>query len=293
MFNILSKVHNLNYLDFYKTPDEAATASAKPDDAISNNRSFVRAIDRKSAFINNIHEPVFKSFFRDTVTVNEFGIRYISKGKMGRNNRADLTKGVRDIKNTIVNKKEIKSIKNIVYLKPEFINCIYTAGDVEFKPLLSEKNSYYFETCLESKFKEKNFNMVKFGASVFRAGEADKYNDACVINRIFEETGEHYNAASTNIINIKGESLSAKYETPYFLRACVYEVIFDNVKINVNGIVFKKDIKMFEYLFEIVNVKTGYIVYHRSYDSYGRIDESVMRNGINLDLKNLMALQNN
>lgn len=290
LVNILSNIHNLNYLDLCGVAEEPKTEA----NADSKSRSFVKAIDRKCAFGDFRNDPAFKHFFRDTVSVNEYGFKYVSKGKtkVYGTKSASPSENIKDIKNIILDKTEIKNVKSLVYTVPAFYSYVYMAGDIESKPYIAEKNARYYETQLEAKSKENGLKISRLENSRFGQSETDKYNAVGIVNRIFDETDEHYSAPSSGIINIKGDNVAAKYDTPYFLRVQVYEIVFDDVKFNINGFVFKKDIKEFQYLFEIVNVKTGYIVYHRSYEAPGKIDEFVMRNMIAIDLNNIRELQN-
>ncbi|MBN8691564.1 MAG: M48 family metallopeptidase [Bacteroidetes bacterium] len=290
LFNILSKVHNLNYRDFHKNETEYNQRTIYVNDSISKNRKFVDAIYRQSAFIHYMNDKEFISFFKDTSSVNEFGLKYISKGRLGKIPDPDI----KYKKYTAYNKEEIKKISKIIMLDPYFEKEMYKIQDVESFPIDAYNNAIYFKTELTKAFEKEKVQVFHINDSRFDTSETEKYNHVALINNIISENDMHYKLSSMRTFATKSEGvIETKYGTPYVVQVTANETIYDNVIFLVNGIKVLRDIKMFEYCMDIVNVEKGITVYRISLEQSRKVTEEELKIQIDSDIKNILTIKNN
>lgn len=297
LFNILHNIHNFNYKDFYKNIDEYNQRTIYVHDTVSKNRNFVDAIDRKSAFLNYMTEKEFISFFKDTVSTNEFGIKYIAKGRTKSINspssrNKDNLEGNR--KFIEYNKQELKSLSKIILQEPKFEKLIYKKYDIEYYPVEAYTNAHFFKTELINVLNKNNITVHAINDSKYNNNETEKYNDIGLINNIIDENDEHYKMPSLLVFNAKSHgAINSKYNTPFVMQIYLNEIIYDDVKFYVNGFPITRDIKTIVYAIDLVNVETGIIAYRRIIESSLKVNAGELKKIIDTDIENIINLKNN
>lgn len=290
LFNILSKVHNFNYRDFHKNETEYNQRTIYVSDSINKNRKFVDAIYRQSAFIHYMNDKEFISFFKDTNTVNEFGLKYISKGKTGKLGELDL----KYKKYIVYNEQELKLMDKILLMDPRFQKEMYTLQGLEDFPIDAYNNSLFFKKELTSTLEKKGIQVIHINDSKYDTSDTERYNLVAMMNNIISENDMHYKLPSIRALVSKSKgAIESKYGTPYVAQITASEVIYDNVIFLVNGIKVRRDIKMFEYCLDIVNVEKGITVYRISLEQSRKVNEDELKIQINSDVQNIYTIKHN
>lgn len=291
LFNILSNIHNFNYKDFnHALPNQQNDEGKK--DQYAYQRNLVDAIDRKNAFVPFMRDSMFLSFFHDTISTNEFEIKYISKGRTGQ--KKELKEGINasDIKNTIVDYKEVKQVLNILVTRPYFTKIKYKKDEIVhfYEDAITDGN--YFLENVTSKFMDYGFRMVLLDDYIFDKQDFEKYEMNSKINLIFSEAQGNYKSPHVgSYLSRFINDCKEKFGTPYVMQIFLTESIYDNVEYSINGFYFTKDVTTYDYTFEIINVCTGNIVYNRSLEKNGVIDQQLLNSLIAHELQYISILQ--
>lgn len=295
LFNLLSKVHNLNYRDFNLIPAEIKTESTTNYANHLNRRVFVDAIDQKSAFLDYINEPQFKAFFKDTISRNEFGFKYIAKGrtKSADDKKKERKEKLIDEKNLITNSSEIKKINSLIILTPEFTKTVYKSYDTDTYPIEACEKAEFFKSELNTQFNKNGIKTVDIEDKAFKKQDLNNYVTISKLNCILDETDNHLDIPTSEAYNITDKKqIAQQIGSNFVLKTEIDEYIYENVKYKIEGLgTFYKDLKMIIYKFEIVNIENGLVAYHRSFEMGSNLNNSVMKDLITEDLKNIKTLQ--
>lgn len=292
LFSILHNVHNFNYRDFYKSEEEYNHRTIYVSDTTTKNRNFVDAIDRKPAFIHLMKDKEFRSFFKDTSTVNEFEIKYISKGKTKTTYNDPNSKKLTLSKKLYFNKTEIMKMNSLLILNPMFDKNVYKKYEIEEYPQEAEQNAAYFKEKLCSELKDINLSFTLLNNQVYENNQFDKLNNIGFMNYIIDENSEYFSFPSVSTKNtFINKNYSIGYGSNYVLQVYLSEDIYDNVKIYVDGWPIIKDIKTITYNFNIVNLETGVSVYRHAFEANRKVNENEMNLLINEEINNIYHLK--
>ena len=301
LFDVLRNIHNFNYKDFYKNEQEYNKRTIYVSDTSTKNRNFVDAIERKSAFVDYMPDKQFVSFFKDTISSNEFGIKYIAKGRMKNPNLSKSKRNeseIEDRKHVQFNKKELVLLTKVLIQEPRFNKMFHKKYNIESFPIEAATKGSYFKTELLKELNKVQISAIPLNDAEFQETDIDKYNDISLINRIMDESSEHFETPSVGVFSAKSNGkIIAKYNTPYVLRITLSEDIYDDVAFYFYGYhgsgKIVKDLSYIDYTFTIINIESGQTVYSRKISASRTVNEKEMRELIQEELQNINSLKHN